>query len=246
MDQKNIFSKNRQFFLDDPIILSHHEDSSDFNENFSRVPVHDNESSFDGIESRRTQSDVQMRLQNNRQTAQDVFQFQTNSMLVPVDAFQPANKMQDVRQFGQKSHFEQPNLFRGNSGDVDPSAYQWQARRTSVTQQLFTQQYQPQTPEKETTGIPVTTFSNFSPFGGNQQAKKLEKTGTNDPMQMQDVVEEVLSDYQQFKMSLSEKAQFETYSVFADMEMSQADSEVEDLLMHTFTNTDDENDSLLE
>ena len=43
-------------------------------------------------------------------------------------------------------------------------------------------------------------------------------------------------------MSLSEKAQFETYSVFADMEMSQADSEANDILMqHTYTNTDDEN-----
>ena len=30
------------------------------------------------------------------------------------------------------------------------------------------------------------------------------------------------------------------------MEMSQADSEVEDLLMHTFTNTEDENESVLD
>ena len=51
MDQKNIFSKNNgQFFLDDPIILSHHEDSSDIVESFSRAPGHDNESSFDGME----------------------------------------------------------------------------------------------------------------------------------------------------------------------------------------------------
>ena len=50
MDQKNIFSKNNgQFFLDDPIILSHHEDSSDFAE-ISRAHGHDNDSSFDGLE----------------------------------------------------------------------------------------------------------------------------------------------------------------------------------------------------
>ena len=30
------------------------------------------------------------------------------------------------------------------------------------------------------------------------------------------------------------------------MEMSQADSEVEDLLMHTYTNTDDDNDSMMD
>ena len=57
MDQKNIFSKNRQFFLDDPIILSHHEDSSDL-ASFSRAPVSDNESSFDGLDKRRTQADA--------------------------------------------------------------------------------------------------------------------------------------------------------------------------------------------
>ena len=44
-------------------------------------------------------------------------------MHVPVDTFQPADKIQDVRQFGQKSHFEQPNLFTANSGATDPSAY---------------------------------------------------------------------------------------------------------------------------
>ena len=142
-------------------------------------------------------------------------------MHVPVDTFQPADKMQGVPQFGQKGHIaQQPSLFRGNSGGADPSAYQWQARRTSVTQQLYLQQIKQQAAKQETTGAPtVSTFPNFlhndgnshqpfygqKPFPGEKQAKKQE-TGASDPMQMQNEVEEVLTDYQEFKMSLSEKA----------------------------------------